>query len=164
MDGVSKLTQIEFASKAEAQAENFQKMAMAMANYPAPLHGGKSVAFDAAGNQVKNTWDHRNRLTKVEFRNSSSANTKVVQYQYDAFNRLVRYFSVLTSGTLVSFRVEGEECRLDLHPMGGREPMPPVICMARLAASQAASVTNFFVSDTMRRIESTSESAARAAW
>ncbi len=32
VDGVSKLTQIEFASKAEAQAENFQKMAMAMAN------------------------------------------------------------------------------------------------------------------------------------
>jgi guanosine-3',5'-bis(diphosphate) 3'-pyrophosphohydrolase len=31
VDGVSKLTQIEFTSKAEAQAENFQKMAMAMA-------------------------------------------------------------------------------------------------------------------------------------
>jgi guanosine-3',5'-bis(diphosphate) 3'-pyrophosphohydrolase len=31
VDGVSKLTQIEFNSKAEAQAENFQKMAMAMA-------------------------------------------------------------------------------------------------------------------------------------
>lgn len=31
VDGVSKLTQIEFASKAEAQAENFQKMALAMA-------------------------------------------------------------------------------------------------------------------------------------
>ena len=32
VDGVSKLTQIKFNSKAEAQAENFQKMAMAMAN------------------------------------------------------------------------------------------------------------------------------------
>ena len=31
IDGVSKLSQIEFASKAEAQAENFQKMALAMA-------------------------------------------------------------------------------------------------------------------------------------
>jgi len=31
VDGVSKLTQIEFSSKAEAQAENFQKMTMAMA-------------------------------------------------------------------------------------------------------------------------------------
>lgn len=31
VDGVSKLTQIEFQSKAEAQAENFQKMALAMA-------------------------------------------------------------------------------------------------------------------------------------
>lgn len=30
VDGVSKLTQIEFASKAEAQAENFQKMVLAM--------------------------------------------------------------------------------------------------------------------------------------
>lgn len=31
VDGVSKLTQIEFTSRAEAQAENFQKMTMAMA-------------------------------------------------------------------------------------------------------------------------------------
>lgn len=31
VDGVSKLTQMEFRSKAEAQAENFQKMTMAMA-------------------------------------------------------------------------------------------------------------------------------------
>lgn len=31
VDGVSKLTQIEFRTKAEAQAENFQKMALAMA-------------------------------------------------------------------------------------------------------------------------------------
>ncbi|MBK8970798.1 MAG: bifunctional (p)ppGpp synthetase/guanosine-3',5'-bis(diphosphate) 3'-pyrophosphohydrolase [Hahellaceae bacterium] len=31
VDGVSKLTQIEFKSKAEAQAENFQKMTLAMA-------------------------------------------------------------------------------------------------------------------------------------
>lgn len=31
VDGVSKLTQIEFKSRAEAQAENFQKMALAMA-------------------------------------------------------------------------------------------------------------------------------------
>ncbi len=31
VDGVSKLTQIKFETKAEAQAENFQKMAMAMA-------------------------------------------------------------------------------------------------------------------------------------
>ena len=32
VDGVSKLTQIEFKSKAEAQAHNFQKMTLAMAN------------------------------------------------------------------------------------------------------------------------------------
>ena len=32
VDGVSKLTQIEFESKAEAQAENFRKMVMAMSN------------------------------------------------------------------------------------------------------------------------------------
>lgn len=31
VDGVSKLTQMDFQTKAEAQAENFQKMAMAMA-------------------------------------------------------------------------------------------------------------------------------------
>ena len=33
VDGVSKLTQMNFETKAEAQAENFQKMAMAMARY-----------------------------------------------------------------------------------------------------------------------------------
>ena len=32
VDGLSKLTQIEFESKAEAQAQNFQKMLMAMAD------------------------------------------------------------------------------------------------------------------------------------
>src|SRR5690625_7768361 len=32
VDGVSKLTQIEFESHAEKQAENFQKMALAMAS------------------------------------------------------------------------------------------------------------------------------------
>ena len=32
VDGVSKLTQIEFKSKAEAQAQNFQKMTLAMSN------------------------------------------------------------------------------------------------------------------------------------
>ena len=32
VDGVSKLTQIEFGSQEEKQAENFQKMALAMAN------------------------------------------------------------------------------------------------------------------------------------
>ena len=41
--------------------------------------------------------------------------------------------------------------------------MPPVTCIARLTASQAASVTNFFASETMRRTFGASASAARAA-
>lgn len=36
------------------------------------------------------TWDHRNRLTKAEFRTSAGVLTKQVAYDYDAFDRLVR--------------------------------------------------------------------------
>ncbi len=38
----------------------------------------------------KYTWDHRNRLTKVEFFNSSHSLTKSIDYFYDMFGRMVR--------------------------------------------------------------------------
>ncbi len=36
------------------------------------------------------TWDHRNRLTNVTFKNTSNQVTKTVDYEYDAFNQLVK--------------------------------------------------------------------------
>ena len=36
------------------------------------------------------TYDHRNRLTRVEFKNSSNTVLKTVDYSYDVFNRLVK--------------------------------------------------------------------------
>jgi RHS repeat-associated protein len=38
----------------------------------------------------EHTWDHRNRLTKIAFKNSGGTVTKSVDYIYDAFNRLIR--------------------------------------------------------------------------
>jgi RHS repeat-associated protein len=42
------------------------------------------------GDYVQYTWDHRNRLTLVTFKNSSNTTTKQVAYEYDAFDRRVR--------------------------------------------------------------------------
>ncbi len=42
------------------------------------------------GSYEKYTWDHRNRLTKVEFFNSSHTLTKSIEYFYDMFGRMVR--------------------------------------------------------------------------
>jgi RHS repeat-associated protein len=63
---------------------------------------GFTYTYDDEGNRITKTetstgkveeytWDHRNRLTKVVFRNSSGgAIVKQVDYEYDAYNRLVR--------------------------------------------------------------------------
>jgi RHS repeat-associated protein len=63
---------------------------------------GFTYTYDDEGNRTSKTetstgkveeytWDHRNRLTKVVFRNSSGgAIVKQVDYEYDAYNRLVR--------------------------------------------------------------------------
>ncbi|MCX7386418.1 MAG: hypothetical protein NTX48_07100, partial [Planctomycetales bacterium] len=39
--------------------------------------------------KVEYTWDHRNRLTDVVFKNSGGTVTKKVQYQYDVFDRRI---------------------------------------------------------------------------
>lgn len=63
---------------------------------------GFTFVYDDEGNRTSKTetstgkveeytWDHRNRLTKVVFRNSSGgAIVKQVDYEYDSYNRLVR--------------------------------------------------------------------------
>ena len=39
--------------------------------------------------RVEYTWDHRNRLTDVVFKNSGGTVTKKIQYQYDVFDRRI---------------------------------------------------------------------------
>jgi hypothetical protein len=51
----------------------------------------RSKTETSTGKIEEYTWDHRNRLTKVVFRNTSGgAIVKQVDYEYDAYNRLVR--------------------------------------------------------------------------
>ena len=42
------------------------------------------------GEKEELTWDHRNRLTNVTFKNNGGTVTKEVEFAYDAFNRLIR--------------------------------------------------------------------------
>ena len=44
----------------------------------------------STGEREELTWDHRNRLTKVEFKNSGGTVVKSVDFVYDAFSRLIR--------------------------------------------------------------------------
>jgi RHS repeat-associated protein len=49
-----------------------------------------SSKSNAAGEKVEYSWDLRNRLTKVTFRNASNAIVKTIDYTYDYRNRLVQ--------------------------------------------------------------------------
>ena len=62
---------------------------------------GYEYEYDKEGNRTKRTdtsddsyevyiYDHRNRLTDVEFYNSSDVLTKSIEYRYDVFNRMVQ--------------------------------------------------------------------------
>ena len=44
----------------------------------------------STGESVQYTWDHRNRLTKVTYKNSGGTATKIVEYAYDHGQRWVR--------------------------------------------------------------------------
>ncbi len=44
----------------------------------------------STGESVEYTWDHRNRLTKVTYKNSGGTATKIVEYAYDYGQRWVR--------------------------------------------------------------------------
>ncbi|MBL8815478.1 MAG: RHS repeat protein, partial [Planctomyces sp.] len=47
----------------------------------------RTKIFDST--KIEYTWDHRNRLTDVVFKNAGGTVTKKVQYQYDVFNRRI---------------------------------------------------------------------------
>jgi len=44
----------------------------------------------STGEKEEYTWDHRNRLTKVTFKNSGGTVLKTVDHSYDVFNRWIR--------------------------------------------------------------------------
>jgi RHS repeat-associated protein len=63
--------------------------------------GTYTYQYDDEGNRTRRTknsdssyeeyaWDHRNRLTKVTFKNSGGTTLKTVEYFYDTNNRLIR--------------------------------------------------------------------------
>src|SRR5262245_3160846 len=48
------------------------------------------ISTDAADDHLTQyTWDHRNRLTKVVFKNNSGTITRQVNYAYDVFDRRI---------------------------------------------------------------------------
>ena len=62
--------------------------------------GTYNYTYDDEGNRISRTkisdstkieytWDHRNRLTDVVFKNASGTVTKKIQYKYDVFNRRI---------------------------------------------------------------------------
>ena len=85
--------------------------------------GTYTYGYDSEGNiisktdtstseSVEYTWDHRNRLTKVTFKNSSGTATKVVEYAYDHGQRWVRKtLDTNADGTI-------DESRIFVHDAG----------------------------------------------
>jgi RHS repeat-associated protein len=71
------------------------------ANNLTSTDGTYNYLYDDEGNRTRRTkisdssyeeytWDYRNRLTAVTFKNSGGTTLKTVFYEYDAFNRLLR--------------------------------------------------------------------------
>ncbi|MCP4540898.1 MAG: RHS repeat-associated core domain-containing protein, partial [Chloroflexi bacterium] len=79
--------------------------------------GTYNYTYDSEGNvltktnistseSVEYTWDHRNRLTKVTFKNSGGTATKIVEYAYDHGQRWVRKtLDTNADGTIESSQV-----------------------------------------------------------
>ena len=66
------------------------------------------------------TWDHRNRLTQVTERTQTNTRISEINYEYDAFNRLVRrYDALVASFTPVTYWVYDEGTNPLLEYFGG---------------------------------------------
>jgi RHS repeat-associated protein len=73
----------------------------------------------ATGNYTQYTWDHRNRLTQVTERNNGHTRLSEINYEYDAFNRLVRRYDALAMLTPVTYWVYDEGINPLLEYYGG---------------------------------------------
>ena len=81
---------------------------------------GFTYLYDNEGNLIRRTntisgafttytWDHRNRLTQVSERSQTNTRISEINYEYDAFNRLVRrHDAVVLSYTPVTYWVYDE--------------------------------------------------------
>ena len=76
----------------------------------------------STGESVEYTWDHRNRLTKVTYKNSGGTATKIVEYAYDYGQRWVRKtLDTDADGTIESSTVfvhDNEQIVLDFEKTG----------------------------------------------
>jgi RHS repeat-associated protein len=60
-------------------------------NYTYDDEGNRATKTNiSSGEKEEYSWDHRNRLTTVTFKNSGGTVTKTVDHVYDAFNRWIR--------------------------------------------------------------------------
>jgi RHS repeat-associated protein len=67
-----------------------QTTADANYTYVYDKEGNRTERIASDGSKLLYEFDHRNRLTRIEFRTSGGALTKSIDYVYDPFNRLVR--------------------------------------------------------------------------
>ena len=92
---------------------------------------GFTYLYDNEGNLIRRTntisgafttytWDHRNRLTQVSERSQTNTRISEINYEYDAFNRLVRrHDAVVLSYTPVTYWVYDEGTNPLLEYFGG---------------------------------------------
>jgi len=70
--------------------DNNQTIADANYTYVYDKEGNRTERIASDGSKLLYKFDHRKRLTRVEFRSSADVLTKSIDYVYDPFNRLVR--------------------------------------------------------------------------
>jgi RHS repeat-associated protein len=86
----------------------------------------------ATGNTRHFNWDHRNRLTRVEDRDSLGVATQLVEFTYDVFDRRISK-SVDTTpqdmvdGVVTHFVYDGENVILDFVDTDGTGPTAPTL-------------------------------------
>jgi len=115
-------------------------------NYEHDAEGNRTkrtrISTDPADDHVMElTWDHRNRLTEVVFKNNAGTITKVLAYVYDVFDRrILRKLDTTSPFDLVDAAIEGfvydgDDVILDfLDPDGEGVGAPQAMSMRYLSA------------------------------